>query len=907
MTGPTSKPVTPVNQVTRNDDNPNDSPNLQDQILDHVSSLKALIKQHNEISRALIEPIRLSFGEEDGNDKGKGADKGEKMHGRRPSEAIQGVPKVTVHPANHRVLIPQAPYAYKFKDLRWLHSPGRSCISLRGSCQPRRMAEASVDVPEVMQISAFMSNSKCPKLSRRFSDQVPKTVTKMMKRVDDFSKSEEVYKTTELPRGEIPNKGQRTSYYENRPPRAAYRGGQYRTDNYNNFNNRRDHYQPYVPPRANNRRQRGNARGRQQGNNNGKGKVINMIWAQGDNRKRKSRTGEEEDWMNSPTTFPSTELVGFSREQLIPIVKVELEVAFGSEGLCRRTMMKFTVPSDITGVPKRIIKHTININMYVPPVAQKQRVLGTEESRAEMKEVEEWIKAGIVRPVWYPTWISNPVLVKKVDNIWRMCIDFKNVNSSCPKDYYPLLKIDLKLNRLWDFASSVSWMHTNVLQRFLTLINKPAKKKLGHIRMQPSDITGVPKRIIKHTININMYVPSVAQKRRVLGTEESRAEMKEVEEWIKADIDAVSEVLLGERKRKQIPIFHVSQTLYEAERKYGPLEKLALRLLHLSRRLRCRSPNSTKDEGACIEGKGRLEASSLSIKWEVHEGACEMHSEPRSVVAKIMRQGYYWPTMHQDAREIEKCDSCQIHALIPRLLKTLMTSIMSLWPFYQWGIDILGPLQEGLDKLKYIITMLETSNGETPSSLTYGSEAVIPTEIGMPSFWTIQFNEARIEEEMRLSLALIQERRETAAIREAKYKKKVEQYYNKMVRPVFFRVEDFVYQTNEASMTMLETSNGETPSSLTYGSEAVIPTEIGMPSFWTIQFNEARIEEEMRLSLALIQERRETAAIREAKYKKKVEQYYNKMVRPVFFRVEDFVYQTNEASMVENQGKLGPN
>ncbi|GJY78832.1 reverse transcriptase domain-containing protein [Tanacetum coccineum] len=68
---------------------------------------------------------------------------------------------------------------------------------------------------------------------------------------------------------------------------------------------------------------------------------------------------------------------------------------------------------------------------------------------------------------------------------------------------------------------------------------------------------------------------------------------------------------------------------------------------------------------------------------EVHEGACGMHSGPRSVVAKIMSQGYYWPTMHQDAREeIKKCDSCQIHVPIPRLLKTLMTSIMSLWPFY---------------------------------------------------------------------------------------------------------------------------------------------------------------------------------------------------------------------------------
>ncbi|GJT09010.1 hypothetical protein Tco_0843472 [Tanacetum coccineum] len=65
MTGPTPDPVTPVNQVIANGKNPNDSPSLQDQILDHFSSLKALIKQHNEKSGTGIEPIRLTFGNDE--------------------------------------------------------------------------------------------------------------------------------------------------------------------------------------------------------------------------------------------------------------------------------------------------------------------------------------------------------------------------------------------------------------------------------------------------------------------------------------------------------------------------------------------------------------------------------------------------------------------------------------------------------------------------------------------------------------------------------------------------------------------------------------------------------------------------------------------------------------------------
>ncbi|GKF78564.1 reverse transcriptase domain-containing protein, partial [Tanacetum coccineum] len=77
--------------------------------------------------------------------------------------------------------------------------------------------------------------------------------------------------------------------------------------------------------------------------------------------------------------------------------------------------------------------------------------------------------------------------------------------------------------------------------------------------------------------------------------------------------------------------------------------------------------------------------------------------------------------------------------------------------------------------------------GWTPFNLTYGSEAVIPAEIGMPSYRTLMIREEFNEEEQRLNLDLLQERREAVAIREARYKSKMEQYYNKKVRLAGFR------------------------------------------------------------------------------------------------------------------------
>lgn len=110
-----------------------------------------------------------------------------------------------------------------------------------------------------------------------------------------------------------------------------------------------------------------------------------------------------------------------------------------------------------------------------------------------------------------------------------------------------------------------------------------------------------------------------------------------------------------------------------------------------------------------------------------------------------------------------------------------------------------------------------------------------------------------------------------------------------------------------AHRTTLKTSNGETPFSLTYGSEAVIPAEIGMPTYRTMMIQKGMNEEEMRLNLDLLQERREEAAVREARYKTKIDKYYNRRVHPVAFKTDEFVYRRNEASRQEDQGKLGPN
>ncbi|GJW41844.1 reverse transcriptase domain-containing protein [Tanacetum coccineum] len=107
--------------------------------------------------------------------------------------------------------------------------------------------------------------------------------------------------------------------------------------------------------------------------------------------------------------------------------------------------------TDMTGVPRQIAEHRLNVRKGCQPVRQKKRGQAAERNVAINDEVSKLVTAGIMREVHYHDWLSNPVMVKKSDNSWRMCVDFKDLNKACPKDGYPLPEIDWKVESLCGF------------------------------------------------------------------------------------------------------------------------------------------------------------------------------------------------------------------------------------------------------------------------------------------------------------------------------------------------------------------------------------------------------------------------------------------------------------------------
>ena len=63
-------------------------------------------------------------------------------------------------------------------------------------------------------------------------------------------------------------------------------------------------------------------------------------------------------------------------------------------------------------------------------------------AKAVEEEAHKILKVGAIREAQFPDWISIPVVVKRKNQKWRVCVDFTDMNKACPKDNFPLPKID---------------------------------------------------------------------------------------------------------------------------------------------------------------------------------------------------------------------------------------------------------------------------------------------------------------------------------------------------------------------------------------------------------------------------------------------------------------------------------
>ncbi|KAK3034870.1 hypothetical protein RJ639_033233 [Escallonia herrerae] len=201
----------------------------------------------------------------------------------------------------------------------------------------------------------------------------------------------------------------------------------------------------------------------------------------------------------------------------------------------------------------------------------------------------------------------------------------------------------------------------------------------------------------------------------------------------------VSAVLVWEEAARQLPIYYVSKILQRAEQRYPDTEKLAFALLMAARKLRPYFQSHTI-------------VRFTSVAHPQTNGQTE-------VTNRTLLQG----------------------------IKKKLDGVKGLW----------------VDELPKILwaynTTTRTPTGETPFSLSFGTEALAPVEIGLPSLRLMTYDLVQNVEALRANLDLLDERREQAAMRLTAYQHRVSKFYDQRVRPRMFKVGDLVLRRIEAS------------------------------------------------------------------------------------------------------------
>jgi hypothetical protein len=94
------------------------------------------------------------------------------------------------------------------------------------------------------------------------------------------------------------------------------------------------------------------------------------------------------------------------------------------------------------GVPKELAEHSLDVSKTAKPVKQKLCRFAKDRKEVIRIEILKLVATRFIRECKNSVWLANPVLVLNKTVQWRMFIDYTDLNRHCPKDPFPLPRID---------------------------------------------------------------------------------------------------------------------------------------------------------------------------------------------------------------------------------------------------------------------------------------------------------------------------------------------------------------------------------------------------------------------------------------------------------------------------------
>ena len=300
---------------------------------------------------------------------------------------------------------------------------------------------------------------------------------------------------------------------------------------------------------------------------------------------------------------------------------------------------------------------------------------------------------------------------------------------------------------------------------------------------------------------------------------------------------------------------------------------------------------------------------------DVHDGICGQHLGAKALAKKVLRAGYYWPTMLKDAKDyVNLCDKCQRHRDMHLAPPPEFTSLVSPWSFAWWGIDLLGPFPKATGQLKYLVVAIDYSTkwieAEPLAKITANNvlrffKRNILARFGVPTLVIsdngTQFTDQRFHDYLRnidikQSFTFVEHPQANGLAEAAN--RVILRGIRKRLETAKTKWDEELHAVLSAYRTTPHSTACESPFRLTYGTEAVIPIELTELTWRTdtdFPTNAVNLREEFEF----VDEVRSEAALRETTLKQKIVARHSKKVIKREFEVGNLVLRQNQKDAEE--------
>ncbi|KAJ9557123.1 hypothetical protein OSB04_011737 [Centaurea solstitialis] len=291
-----------------------------------------------------------------------------------------------------------------------------------------------------------------------------------------------------------------------------------------------------------------------------------------------------------------------------------------------------------------------------------------------------------------------------------------------------------------------------------------------------------------------------------------------------------------------------------------------------------------------------------------------------SLANRISRQGYYWPTLREDAiTYVKRCDACQKHLGMVHRPSEPLHSVLVPWPFMRWGMDIVGKLPPAPGQKVYLLVLTDYFSKwiEAGAFSQFRDKEVISFiqkniiyRFGVPAEIMCDNGSQFISDKTRTFCEKRGIKLVTSTPRYPQSNGLAESSNKVIINSIRKRLKGAKGKWVEelpsvlwANRTTPRASTGQTPYSLVYGCEAVLPIEAQMPIARNRTFDQNAIT--LSYDLDALEELREKALRTMAAQKGIVERHFNKNVKAKIFQVGDYVLRhVFQNTQEPNAGKL---